>query len=137
VPTLNESKRKPRRELLRSRRETLRRFQWLRGTATLRRIACVLFGILAIPNRTPGQEPAALPAATPHIRLKRIESTDLSKVGYNRATRILKVRFHDGRIYEFFGVPESIHKRLIGAESKGRFFHDTIRYRFAYRKVSD
>ena len=63
-----------------------------------------------------------------------IQSTALTGIGYDSATRRLEVEFNDGRVYEYFDVSEPVHAALIASPSKGRYFNGQIRGRFQYRE---
>jgi hypothetical protein len=62
-----------------------------------------------------------------------INSSNLAEVGYDPTSSTLEIMFVDGRVYQYFDVPENIHTGLLGAASAGQFFHREIRgvYRFA------
>ena len=64
-----------------------------------------------------------------------VVSSDLRAVGYDAARQILEVEFHSGGIYQYFGVPSSVHGGLMQAGSKGRYFHAFIKDRYTYQKV--
>jgi len=61
-----------------------------------------------------------------------VTSSAVSAVAYDAASGILRVRFQDGRTYQYSGVPVDVHRALLGAESKGTFFNRTIRGQFSY-----
>jgi hypothetical protein len=56
-------------------------------------------------------------------------------VGYDGATQTLEIAFHNGGIYQYFNVPESIYLGLLAAGSKGSYHHTHIKNRYHYRKV--
>lgn len=47
----------------------------------------------------------------------------------------LEVAFHDGGVYQYFDVPESVYREFIGADSKGKFLHASIRNNYRYTKL--
>ncbi|WP_347450729.1 KTSC domain-containing protein [Acetoanaerobium noterae] len=49
-----------------------------------------------------------------------VSSSNLSAVGYENGT--LYVSFHSGGLYSYANVPESVHKSLMSAGSKGSYF---------------
>lgn len=69
--------------------------------------------------------------------MKRIpvSSSDLQSVGYDSTSRILEIKFHSGGIYQYSGVPDSVHRGLMGASSHGKYFHANIKDVYPYRKV--
>ena len=64
-----------------------------------------------------------------------VDSSNLASVGYNAGTNILEVEFHDGGVYQYEGVPDSIYHALIGDNSKGSYFYRNIRNRYRTTKV--
>jgi len=57
----------------------------------------------------------------------KVNSTSLGAVGYNSHTQTLEIRFNNGSIYQYFKVPEQVHRDLMNAKSHGSFFHSSIR----------
>lgn len=55
-----------------------------------------------------------------------VASSNVRAVGYNARNRKLEVEFLNGAVYEYPNVSIQQHRDLMGAESKGRFMHDTI-----------
>lgn len=53
---------------------------------------------------------------------------------YDPAEARLDIEFVSGETYSYFDVPEAVVSGLRGAFSKGRFFQNHIRDKFAYRR---
>ena len=64
-----------------------------------------------------------------------VSSSNLSSVGYDPVTQTLEIEFHGGRVYQYSGVPESVHRGLMGAASQGSYFHEYVRGKYPYRQV--
>lgn len=64
-----------------------------------------------------------------------VESSSLSHVGYDEGLQTLRVWFHGGGAYEYYGVPRSEHDGLMSAASHSAYLHRHIRRAYAYRKV--
>ncbi len=64
-----------------------------------------------------------------------VSSSDLRSIGYDAETQVLEIEFHSGGIYQYSRVPESTWQRLLGAPSKGRYFHASIKDRYPYRRI--
>ncbi len=62
-------------------------------------------------------------------------SSALASVGYDELTKTLEVLFHSGHVYQYFGVPYHIYASLIGAPSKGKFFHQFVRLEMFFDKL--
>jgi hypothetical protein len=67
---------------------------------------------------------------------KPVISSNLQSVGYDSTTYMLEIKFHDGSIYQYSKVPESIYKALMNANSHGKFFHAFIKSYYPCKKVS-
>jgi hypothetical protein len=65
-----------------------------------------------------------------------IESKAVTSIGYDSAEQRLEIRFKDGGIYEYRDVPADVHRQFLAAASKGQYFNETIRGRFAYLRSS-
>jgi len=82
--------------------------------------------------RLPGSSEAAK-----EIRRVSVASTSLASVGYDPGARVLEVEFRSGAVYRYFGVPDTVHRDFMAAESKGRFFTQRIRGAFRFAKIGD
>ena len=62
-----------------------------------------------------------------------VNSSNIASVGYDPATQTLEIEFHDGRVYQYFDVPQSVYEALMRAESAGKYLHEHIKgiYRYA------
>jgi hypothetical protein len=77
---------------------------------------------------------ATLPA-TPAIPRTPVTSTSLASVGYGAASRTLEIEFRSGALYRYHAVPAEVHRALMSAESKGRYFSQHIRDRYRFERV--
>lgn len=64
-----------------------------------------------------------------------MDSSVLTAVGYDAATRILVLAFTSGAVYEYAEVPAEEHAALLAAPSAGRFFGARIRDRYPTRRL--
>lgn len=69
------------------------------------------------------------------MRMVPVSSSNLESVGYDPDTRILRIQFHSGGLYEYYNVPRYIHAGLMSAASHGEYFHEYIRDVYSYRKL--
>ena len=67
---------------------------------------------------------------------KPVVSSNLVSVGYDRENRILEVEFRNGRIYQYFGVPEAVYISLMNAPSHGQYFHQCVRDVYPYQRIA-
>lgn len=63
-------------------------------------------------------------------------STELRSIGYDEEASILEVEFQKRGTYQYFGVPKETYLNLMAAPSKGRYFNESIRDAYAYRRVA-
>ena len=65
-----------------------------------------------------------------------VTSSNIHSVGYDPATLTLEIQFRKtGDVYQYFDVPEHIHRGLMDADSHGKYFHRYIRGSFLYDKI--
>ncbi|MEA3187773.1 MAG: hypothetical protein QOD99_1603 [Chthoniobacter sp.] len=69
------------------------------------------------------------------IKLIRVESEAINRIGYHHKTKTLQIQFHSGDTYRYGKVPVALYNELLAAESKGRYFREHIRGRFDYWKI--
>jgi hypothetical protein len=62
-------------------------------------------------------------------------SAAIRRFSYDTETRTLFVTFVDGDLYAYRDVPGEVHAAMGSAFSKGRFFAEQIRGRYAYAKL--
>lgn len=65
-----------------------------------------------------------------------VSSSNLRAVGYDVATQTLRIAFISSGVYEYAGVPASVHASLMGASSLGSYFDAHIKKGpYRHRKV--
>ncbi|MCR2763746.1 KTSC domain-containing protein [Microbacterium sp. zg.B48] len=69
------------------------------------------------------------------MRRAHVDSSALASVGYDPQTAELEIEFVSGDVYRYFAVPARVHRDLLAAASKGRFFRDRIRDRYPAQRV--
>jgi len=50
--------------------------------------------------------------------------------------QVLKIYFADGNVYEYFDVPKEVYRKLVNADSPGRFARRHIFNDYVYRSIS-
>lgn len=63
----------------------------------------------------------------------QVQSEAIAAIEYDALSRTLFVQFSSGDWYSYFGVSERLHAEFEAAESKGRFFQQSIRNHYFYR----
>jgi hypothetical protein len=65
----------------------------------------------------------------------RVTSNAFRSIAYDGDTKMLEVEFHNGRRYQFQGVPHGAHYDFVNADSVGDHFHRNIKGRFKYKEL--
>jgi len=71
------------------------------------------------------------------MRVAAVESATLVTVSYDGARELLQLEFCSRAVYQYFNVRAAVHRSLLDAPSKGRYFNEAIGGRFPYRLISD
>lgn len=58
---------------------------------------------------------------------KKVQSTWITDVSYNRPQRIIKMTLSNGKSYLIPGTSRGTFNRWVSAQSKGSFFHEFIK----------
>ena len=66
---------------------------------------------------------------------KPVASTAIAAVGYSKRLHTLEIEFQNGAIYRYFDVSPSIHRELMAAESKTRYYHQNIKGNYRFAKI--
>jgi len=69
------------------------------------------------------------------VAMEKVESSMISQVGYDKENKQLMVQFLNGGIYSYDQVEEKVYKKLIEAESKGKYFLKKIKDKYEAAKV--
>ena len=62
-----------------------------------------------------------------------VDSSSIDSIGYEK--NVLEVGFRNGGVYQYFDVPEEMVVMLMRADSKGAFFNQNIRGRYASTRL--
>ena len=66
--------------------------------------------------------------------MRKVESSNLDAIGYDRDLKRLIVTFKNGRTYRYQDVEESVFKDMLEADSKGKFFSMNIKGQYDFEK---
>jgi hypothetical protein len=92
-------------------------------------LAAILFFAATIASGAP-VETAQDSRIVSRIKRVPVESKAFVAVGYSKRLRALELEFRNGAIYRYLDVPRSVHKGLMRAPSKARFYHQQIRGKY-------
>ena len=65
-----------------------------------------------------------------------VVSSNIASIGFDAARKVLSVQFASGAIFHYASVDVGLFERLRDAESKGRFFREHVKGRFAAEKMT-
>lgn len=69
------------------------------------------------------------------MQKEHVSSSILKSIGYEPTLKILEIEYHDGMRYQYLDVPKRIFKKLMAAESHGRFYLKHIRNKYKRVKI--
>ena len=87
-------------------------------------IICISVASVAVASVEPSPTPNPIVS---HIPREPVQSSAIAKVGYSKRRHILEIEFVNGAVYRYFDIPLSVHRDLMSAESKARFYDSNIR----------
>jgi hypothetical protein len=64
-----------------------------------------------------------------------VSSSNIESVGYDAAEETVYVKFLNGGIYTYKGVPEHEYQNLLAAPSLGSYLHRNYKNVYPYEKV--
>ena len=67
------------------------------------------------------------------MNMTSVFSSNISSIGYENGT--LYVSFHNGGLYAYSGVPESIYRGLMSASSHGSYLASHVKGIYPYRRI--
>jgi len=70
------------------------------------------------------------------MKRKFVESSMFASIGYDKKRNVLELEFNHGRIYQYYDVPQTIYKEIMGTSSKGRYFLANIEDCYEYARIS-
>ena len=61
--------------------------------------------------------------------------SNVRSVGYDAPSRTLEVKFWNGSIYQYYDVPEDVHKELVRQSAIAQYLRRHIRDQYAHSRV--
>jgi hypothetical protein len=71
------------------------------------------------------------------MNVTAVESSTLATIAYDRTRELLQLEFNSHALYQYFGVPATVHESLLRAPSKGSYFNRAIRGKFPYSRIGN
>ena len=73
----------------------------------------------------------AMPEEDVDVNLHRVDSSAISRIGYDITNKVLGVEFEEsGEVYYYYDVPENIYNDLENADSIGGYYNDYIKGKY-------
>jgi hypothetical protein len=69
------------------------------------------------------------------VERRKVSSSKIRSVGYDERSRILEVEHSDGSVFQYTGVPQEVHRRLMAAPSIVSFYQDRIEEDFSRKRM--
>jgi hypothetical protein len=64
-----------------------------------------------------------------------VSSSAILRIGYDEPSHELRITFVTGNAYAYFDVPRIVYERFLQASSKGTFFNENIKDRYAFTQT--
>lgn len=69
------------------------------------------------------------------MKRKFIDSSTLQTVGYEPQSGTLEVEFKNGKLYQYYEVPELVYRQLLAADSAGKFLNTRIKPMYSFSQI--
>lgn len=66
---------------------------------------------------------------------KQVVSTSVAEIGYEPEKEILEVKFNNGSLYQYTGVPYGDFELLMKAESHGKYLNEHIKSKREFHRI--
>jgi len=90
---------------------------------------------LLIANAVNNNASPARIAVTSHIPHQSVASKGIASVGYSKRLHILEIEFVNGAVYRYLQVAPSVHRDLMAADSKARYYDRNIKGNYSSVRV--
>jgi hypothetical protein len=75
------------------------------------------------------------PAVTSHIPRQPVVSSGIVSIGYSKRLHVLEIEFVNGAVYRYTQVTPSVHRELMAADSKARYYDANIKGNYPSTRV--
>ena len=66
---------------------------------------------------------------------RKVSSSKIRSVGYDERARVLEVEHSDGSVYQYTGVSQEVHRRMMASPSVVSFYQDRIEEDFSRKRM--
>lgn len=71
------------------------------------------------------------------MEMKEVESSTITKIGYDADLMLLVAEFRNGMKYAYANVPADTYAALMSSPSVGKYFSANIREAYKYKKLNN
>lgn len=71
------------------------------------------------------------------IKKNQVVSSTVKALGYDKASKTLRIWFVSGAVYDYRNVPGAKYEALKKASSIGAYFNKNIRDTYVYKKIAE
>ena len=68
------------------------------------------------------------------MKMKPVNSSNIESIGYDKDLKTLFINFINSGIYEYASVSKNVYVSFMNASSKGKYFYNNIRGKYAFKK---
>lgn len=69
------------------------------------------------------------------MQRQQVSSSNIASIGYDAASHVLEVEFHNGSVYQYYDVPPAVYEALMSAASHGTFLNANIKGVYRYERL--
>jgi hypothetical protein len=63
-------------------------------------------------------------------------SRSIAAAGYSAGRRVMRIRYIEGREYDYMNVPPAVYEDFLEADSKGQFVNWRIKPHYPYKEAT-
>jgi len=91
----------------------------------------------ALPEDSGQEEASPADERLPYVypTMLKVDSSNVNEIGYDEKENDIFVRFKNGYLYAYFGVPVNVWEDFLNAESKGKFVHTSLKGKYDYMRI--
>lgn len=69
------------------------------------------------------------------MNMTSVSSSNISAVGYDSSSNTLRVRFNNGRTYDYSNVPSNVYNGLMSASSHGGYHAANVKNSYSFTEL--
>lgn len=66
---------------------------------------------------------------------RKVSASKIRSVGYDERARLLEVEHNDGSVFQYSGVSQEMHRKMMASPSIVSFYQDRIEEEFSRRRM--